>query len=98
VIVQAGENGPLTADDAAALQGVLRGVDRVVIVNVRVPRSWDEEVNDTLAAAVKRWPEARLADWHDASDREGLLYPDGTHPTTAGQRVYARVVGRAIGG
>jgi peptidoglycan/LPS O-acetylase OafA/YrhL len=96
VIVQIGENGPLTDDDVAELRAVLRGVQRVVLINVRVPRSWDEEVNAALAAAVRDWPAARLADWHDASARAGLLYPDGAHPTPAGQRVYTRLIRRAL--
>jgi hypothetical protein len=45
---------------------------------------------------VKDWPAARIADWYDASARAGLLYPDGTHPTPAGQRVYTRLVTRPL--
>ena len=38
----------------------------------------------------------RLADWYDASARPGLLWGDGTHPIPRGQRVYARLVKRAL--
>jgi peptidoglycan/LPS O-acetylase OafA/YrhL len=96
VVVQIGENGPLSEDDVRTLRTVLREVDRVVLVNVRVPRSWDDDVNAALAAAAADWPAARLADWYRASARAGLLYPDGAHPTTAGQRVYTRLVRRAL--
>jgi peptidoglycan/LPS O-acetylase OafA/YrhL len=96
VIVQIGENGPLTDDDVVELRAVLRDVERVVLVNVRVPRSWDDEVNAALAEAVTDWPAARLADWYDASARAGLLYADGAHPTPAGQRVYTQLIRRVL--
>jgi peptidoglycan/LPS O-acetylase OafA/YrhL len=96
VVVQIGENGPVTDDDLRELRAVLRDVRRVVLVNVRVPKSWDAAVNAKLADTVRSWPAARLADWSGASGRGGLLYPDGTHPTPAGQRVYARLVQRTL--
>jgi hypothetical protein len=97
VVVQMGENGPITAADMAALRRVLAGTSRVVLVNVRIPRSWGDAANDVLADAVKGWPEARVADWHAASGPAGVLYPDGTHPTPEGQGVYAGLVERALG-
>ena len=96
VAIQIGENGPLFSNEVDELKGALRGVRRVVLVNIRVPRSWEAEVNATLAQAVHGWRGAVLADWHTASGRPGLLYSDGTHPNPAGQRVYARVVERAL--
>jgi peptidoglycan/LPS O-acetylase OafA/YrhL len=96
VVVQLGENGPVWDDDVRALRRSLRGVERVVIVNVRVPRSWVAEVNQTLNRAADGWPQARLVDWYRASARGGVLYDDETHPTLAGQRVYARLVERAL--
>jgi lysophospholipase L1-like esterase len=97
VIVQVGENGPLWSADLARLRAALRGVARVVLVTVRVPRSWEAESNAALARLAATWPAARIADWHAASADEALLF-DGAHPNPAGQRVYARVVARALAG
>ena len=96
VVVQIGENGPVTKSEMAELRRVLKGVERVVLVNVRVPRSWGDAVNEDLEKAVARWPEARLADWYDASDKRDLLYDDATHPRPEGQKVYARIVRQAL--
>jgi peptidoglycan/LPS O-acetylase OafA/YrhL len=96
VAVQLGENGPVWSSDIRRLREALRGVPRVVLVNVRVPRSWESQVNETLAEAVAGWPEAVLADWHEASRAAGLLYGDGTHPDPKGQRLYSRLVARAF--
>ena len=67
-----------------------------MLVNVRVPRAWGDSVNKTLEKTVARWPEARLADWYDASDKRGLLYDDATHPRLEGQKVYTRIVRQAL--
>ena len=96
VVVQMGENGPVTGSELAQLRQVLKGVGRVVLVNVRVPRAWGDSVNKALEKTVARWPEARLADWYDASDKRGLLYADATHPRTEGQEVYTRIVRQAL--
>jgi peptidoglycan/LPS O-acetylase OafA/YrhL len=96
VIVQVGENGPLYSSDLARLRAVLQGVPRVVLINVRVPRSWEEESNQALDQLSARWPAAALADWHDASAGPGLTW-DGAHPKPAGARVYARLAAQALG-
>jgi hypothetical protein len=96
VVVQIGENGPLYDADVGGLREALRGVSRVVLVNVRVPRRWGADTNEKLAELAGTWPEARVADWYAASAGPGLLYSDGTHPTPRGRRVYARVVERAL--
>jgi hypothetical protein len=98
VVVQIGENGPLGSDDIQELRRTLADVQRVVLVNVRVPRTWVAQTNDVLSRAVKAWPQARVADWYDASAGADLLYDDETHPTPQGRRVYARIVRRALQG
>ncbi len=96
VVIQIGENGPIPASDLRELRHALRGVQRVVLVTVRVPRSWCAQTNQQLARAVRGWPQARLADWYAASAASGLLYEDGTHPNPRGARVYARIVRQAL--
>jgi hypothetical protein len=96
VVVQMGENGPVWSSDVRRLRAALADVPRVVLVNVRVPRSWESQVNTTLEQAVTGWPGARLVDWHGASHAAGLLYGDGTHPDPKGQRLYARLIARSI--
>jgi peptidoglycan/LPS O-acetylase OafA/YrhL len=97
VIVQVGENGPVWGADVKRLRAVLADVPEVLIVNVRVPRSWQDQVNGILDETVANWPQAHVVDWHDASvARPALLYDDQTHPNPDGQEVYAKLVERAL--
>jgi len=69
-----------------------------VLVNTFEDRSWEQEVNSTLAAAVAAHPTSVvLADWYDTIDhRTDLLWPDGIHPQPAGGVVYAEMLTTAI--
>ena len=94
VIVQIGDNGPVWYSDMQNLRRVLRGVPVVVIVNVRLARSWQGEVDHQLAQYVRTWPQAVLANWFAHSTRAMLV--DGVHPQVWARAVYARVVYDAL--
>jgi len=87
VILQMGNNGPVTASQFDDILEVLKAARRVVVINVKVPRPWEPTNNATLADGVGRWPNAVLVDWH----KQGAAHPelfadDGTHmgPTGVG--------------
>jgi len=94
VIVQLGDNGPVWYSNLQRLRAVLAGVPHVVLVNVRVARSWQGEVDKALSEYVASWPQAVLANWYSHSS-EGLLV-DGVHPSVAGRAIYASVVIEAL--
>jgi hypothetical protein len=95
VIVQIGDNGPVWSSNMQRLRTVLSGVPHVVIVNVRVARSWQNEVNSELASFIPTWPQAVLANWY-AHSSESLLV-DGVHPSVPGRSIYTSVVVDALG-
>ena len=94
VIVQIGDNGPVWDSNMQRLRTVLDGVPHVVVVNVRVARSWQNEVNSELASFLSTWPQAVLANWYSHSS-ESLLV-DGVHPSVPGRSIYASVVVDAL--
>jgi len=94
VIVQIGDNGPVWYSDMQHLRRVLRGVPVVVIVNVRLARSWQGEVDHQLAQYLHTWPQAVLANWFAHSTQAMLV--DGVHPQVWARAVYARVVYDAL--
>ena len=94
VIVQIGDNGPVWYADMQHLRRVLRGVAHVVLVNVRLARSWQNEVNSELEAYTRGWPQAVIADWYSHSSQAMLV--DGVHPSVSARSVYASVVAGAL--
>ena len=48
VVIHLGSNGRFTATQFDDMMQVLAGVHRVVFVNVRVPRTWEESNNQVL--------------------------------------------------
>ena len=92
-IVHLGNNGTFTKGQFDQIMRVLSGVDRVVFVNAKVPRPWEDPNNEVIAEGVKRHPKAVLVDWHSvSSDRPELFYRDGYHLRPKGQRIYADLV------
>ena len=92
VIVGLGTNGPVTASQIRQLVKAI-GSRWLVLVNTFVPRSWEHEVNTTIAAAAKRYPNVLLANWHAAIEsHQNLLWSDDIHPQPVGGKLYAKVV------
>jgi hypothetical protein len=92
VIVGLGTNGPVTADQLRQLR--LAVGDRwLVLINTFVPRSWEHEVNNAIAAAASRYPNVLLVNWHAAIEHhQNLLWSDNIHPQPIGGKLYAKVV------
>src|SRR5262249_34146031 len=56
VVVHLGNNGPFSSAEFDTLMNVLSDVPRVVIINLKVPRTWEAPNNSVLADGVQRFP------------------------------------------
>jgi hypothetical protein len=86
LVVHLGTNGPVDPADCAAL--IASAPKRqVYLVNVRVPRDWEADVNETLRACAS----GHHLDWWKKSGRhlDEWLAKDGYHVTAEGQAAYA---------
>ncbi len=80
VIVGLGTNGPISSAQFDSMMSVLSGASRVVFVNERVDRTWQDSNNAVLAQGVSRYPRAVLANWYSlAVQNPGWLYSTQTH-------------------
>jgi peptidoglycan/LPS O-acetylase OafA/YrhL len=96
VIVGLGTNGPVTADQINRLRAAI-GDRWLVLINTFVPRSWEHEVNSTLARAAGRYPNVLVVNWHNAIEHhQSLLWSDDIHPQPVGGRLYATVVREVV--
>lgn len=97
VIVELGTNGPFTARQLETFLASLGPMRRIVLVNTRVPRPWEQPVNATIDAVAQHTPHARLVDWYDASAATPqYFYPDGVHLDPTGARFYASLLAQAL--
>jgi hypothetical protein len=93
VILQTGNNGPISREQFDQLLELVQDVRRVVVVNVKVDRSWEAHNNQVMADAVPHWSNAVLVDWHAAaSNSSGAFYDDGLHLTPTGMALFAQLV------
>jgi len=94
VVIHAGNNVPFTAEQFDEMMGELTDVPKVLIVNLKVPRPWEQSNNEMLAEGVQRYSDkAVLVDWHAASaGRPELFVEDGIHLQPEGQRIYADLI------
>ncbi len=98
VVLHLGNNGPMSAETFRSVMDQLVDVPRVVVVNARVTRPWEPEVNRVLAEQVPTYPNARLLDWWGLSAMHGdWFYEDKTHLNPAGANAYALLVTAALG-
>ncbi len=98
VIIHLGNNGRWLAAQVDRIMRILSRVERVVFVNVRVPRRWEASNNDVLAAGVRRHAgRAVLLNWKNLwrTCPPKTFGKDGTHLTATGARCYARLLANA---
>ncbi|HTX63296.1 MAG TPA: hypothetical protein VMD28_06630 [Acidimicrobiales bacterium] len=80
VIVGLGTNGPVSAAQFASMMSVLSGASRVVFVNNRVDRTWQDANNAVLAQGVARYRRAVLVNWYAlAVQHASWFYTTQTH-------------------
>lgn len=97
IIIETGTNGPFTKSQFIDLLNSLGPVKQIILVNSRVPRSWQTVVNSTLADVASTYPHTTLVDWYSASaGKNSLFYPDGVHLPPQGAQYYASLVAQAV--
>jgi hypothetical protein len=73
VVLHLGNNGPMSAETFRRVMDLLVDVPKVVVVNVRVTKPWEPDVNRVLAEQVPTYPNARLIDWWESAMRRLVL-------------------------
>ncbi|MFP5320109.1 MAG: acyltransferase family protein [Acidimicrobiia bacterium] len=98
VVIQTGNNGPINPAQFDQLLQILRPVPKVLVVNVKVERAWQNANNDVIRDAVPKAPNAVLLDWHAlAGAHPDAFYDDGLHLTPSGIRLFTGAVLAALG-
>ncbi|MGQ9682085.1 MAG: acyltransferase family protein [Anaerolineae bacterium] len=97
VILHIGNNGGFTAAQFDEVMQVLGPERRVLFVNLKEDRPWEEPNNAVIAAGVARYPNTRLADWRSVSlEHPEFFWDDGIHLRPEGARAYVELIVAAL--
>ena len=99
VVIHMGTNGIVQESDLKPILEQLRDRNRVVVVNVQVPRVWMKPTNKMISSLVKQYPNVRLADWNSVSKGQKKYFaPDGVHLTKTGADVFGNLINDTLRG
>jgi hypothetical protein len=97
IVIHLGTNGAFRDDQFEQIMSVIGPDRRVFFVNAHEPRPWESDVNSRLLVDSKRYPNARVIDWHLWSDKHpDWFVQDGFHLTGAGAHAYADLIRQEI--
>lgn len=87
VILELGTNGPFTEDQLDKLLSRFNRAN-IYLINTRVPRNWESEVNQYIEKAASK-DNVTVIDWHKQSlDNNHYFAKDGVHLTGRGSQTY----------
>jgi len=99
VLVHLGTNGYITESQYRALLAELGDRERVLLVNVHVPKPWMKPNNAMIARMPADFPNVRVIDWNALSEsRPEFFGKDDTHLTLKGIRALMVQIKDATGG
>ena len=98
VVIHPATNGVLPESMLREMLTMLSDVPRVVVVNAKAPRVWQDPNNEIIDNVVPDFPNAVIADWHAASQgHREYFVSDGIHLTATGGRAFAELIRSAAG-
>lgn len=96
VIIQLGTNGFFTNDQIDSLLKAFSNAD-IYLVNTRVPRSWESNVNASLQQKAQEHDNITLIDWHSvAINHPEYFAPDGVHLEQKGVKTLTTLIQQTI--
>jgi len=97
VVVHLGDNGLITGAQLDEMMSLLQGVQRVVFVNLKLPRDWEGPNNALLASKATQYGNAVVADWYAlSSSHPEYFLADGIHLRAEGAQAYANLIAQYL--
>ena len=93
LVIALGTNNGVVVDQMDEVMTLASGVEKVVFVNVSVPRPWEASTNTAISRGVDACPHATLVDWKSESrDNADLFQSDGFHLSQRGVQVWVDLI------
>lgn len=97
LVVALGTNNGASQEQIVQAMELAAGVERVIFVNIVVPRRWEASTNSAILAVVATYPTATFVNWYaEAADDRALLRSDGFHLSQAGNTVWVDLIAAEI--
>ncbi|MDM5200702.1 acyltransferase family protein [Fictibacillus enclensis] len=97
IVIGLGTNGPFSKQQLISVLNDAGKDKNIVLINSKVPRPWEKEVNQTIQEVASHHPHTKLVNWNQASNgQSSYFYEDGVHLKPEGALAYARLVERAV--
>ncbi|RRJ67916.1 acetyltransferase [Paenibacillus oralis] len=96
VIIELGTNGYFHKKTLISLLNHLSD-KKVILVNTRVPKEWQDSVNELISEAAHMFDNVSVVDWHAASvDKHSYFSQDGVHLSKEGAKYFASLLVDAV--
>ena len=97
LILELGTNGPYSVTQLENLLNSLGPMKKIVLINTKVPRPWQTQVNATIATVAAHYPNTTLMNWYaDSANDPQYFYTDGIHLNPAGAQYCASLIVQAL--
>jgi hypothetical protein len=99
VVVHLGTNGTITVKACRAIVRHAGAARRVFLVNIRVPRPWQNSNNRALRTCDAAFSASRVhvVDWYaHSAGHPAWFRSDRVHPSPVGQARYTKLIDRAV--
>lgn len=98
VLLSEGTNGPYSEQELDQIMAIVGKERKLYWINVHVPtRRWQDQVNNDLKVAAKKYPNLKVIDWYTYSkNHPEWFYDDNVHPNSEGLKYYGPYVARQI--
>lgn len=91
VIIELGANGSLSDKKMAALIEQIGAKHDVYMITTRVPKPWQQEVNESIKNVAGNYKNVKVVDWFSFSESHPeYIGNDGVHLTLTGAEAYAK--------
>ncbi|MGH8980622.1 MAG: acyltransferase family protein [Acidimicrobiales bacterium] len=97
LILELGTNGYFSVTQLETLLRSLGPMKKVVLVNTRETRPWEQAVNQTIATVAKSYPNTTMVDWYDLGAKYPQYFdPDQVHLDPQGAQYFASLLVHAL--
>ncbi len=101
VVIHLGTNGDWGDKDFERMMKTLKNFPRVIVLNTRMPRSWQDSVNLYLKSNSANYSNVQLLDWNKLGNsttatNNHWFARDGFHLNTSGREAYASAIAKYI--